>query len=203
MTSTTVPRPADLARIEKGRVTRATLVTAARDLLRRKGIENISLHAVASAAGSSVGAIQLHFGTKNGLLLAVYAEQVAEERARIDAVLGSLAGESDSARALVERLWEGYSQERVSFQLALESRAVDDPELSAQLVALVEQHVVPGEILSAAFGCDTPEVRASLSAVLAALAGVAGLRHLIPANKVDAILSRVVVMARAVLEELA
>lgn len=157
------------------------------------------MQAVATAAGSSVGAIQLHFGTKSGLLLAVYAEQVAEEHDRINSILTSLAGEADRARVFVERVWEGYSQDRVSFQLALERHARNDAELGSGVVDLLEQHAVPTEMFKVAFGADTPELRASYSAVMAALAGLAGFRPLLPAHEVKAMLPRIVVMARAVL----
>jgi AcrR family transcriptional regulator len=175
-------------------------VAIARELLRHKGIEATSLQSVAAAAGSSVGAIQLHFGSKNGLLLAVYAEQVAEERARIVDVLSSLADEDDPVRAFVLRLWEGRAQERVSFQLALEQRAVDDAELSARIVELLEQQEIPAQVVGSAFRSeDTAELRASLNAVIASLAGLASMRHLIPAARVDEALARIVVMARSVL----
>lgn len=200
MTATAALRPADLARIEKGRSTRARLLAVARDVLRVNGIEGTSLQSVARAAGSSIGAIQLHFGSKNGLLLAVYAQHVEEERDRINAVLRSLVHETDRPRALVERLWEGNAQERVTFQLALELKAIDDAELSAQVVGLLNQHRIAPDALAAAFGADDAELQASLNAVIAALAGLASMRHLIPAPAVEGALLRIVVMARAVLE---
>jgi AcrR family transcriptional regulator len=97
----------DVARIQKGQVTRDRLIRAARDLVCERGIEGTHRQAVAAAAHSSVGALQSHFGWKNALLLAIYTEDRAVEVERLEQILLSLDGEIDRAAALVQRIWEG------------------------------------------------------------------------------------------------
>ncbi|MFZ0664847.1 MAG: TetR/AcrR family transcriptional regulator [Acidimicrobiales bacterium] len=51
--------------------TRARLVDAAAELFAERGIDGVSVDAVAAAAGRTSGAVYDHFGSKHGLLLAL------------------------------------------------------------------------------------------------------------------------------------
>jgi len=63
------PRPDQ--RLERGRATRAQLLTAATAVLREHGYTAASMRAVADRAGTRLSLVQYHFGSKRGLLLAV------------------------------------------------------------------------------------------------------------------------------------
>ncbi|HEY7917390.1 MAG TPA: TetR/AcrR family transcriptional regulator [Acidimicrobiales bacterium] len=56
---------------ERKAETRARLLTAAADLFAEQGIDAVSVDAVAEAAGRTSGAVYAHFGSKQGLLLAL------------------------------------------------------------------------------------------------------------------------------------
>lgn len=63
--------------------TRARLVSAAADLFARKGFHAVSAEAVADAADRTTGALYNHFGSKDGLLLALVEQWLDESAARI------------------------------------------------------------------------------------------------------------------------
>jgi AcrR family transcriptional regulator len=56
---------------ERKAETRARLLTAAAELFADQGIDAVSVDAVAEAAGRTSGAVYAHFGSKQGLLLAL------------------------------------------------------------------------------------------------------------------------------------
>src|ERR1035441_4167474 len=56
---------------ERKAETRARLLAAGADLFADRGIDGVSVDAVAEAAGRTSGAVYAHFGSKQGLLLAV------------------------------------------------------------------------------------------------------------------------------------
>ena len=51
--------------------TRARLVAAAAECFAERGVDAVSVDAVADAAGRTSGAVYAHFGSKQGLVLAV------------------------------------------------------------------------------------------------------------------------------------
>ncbi len=59
---------------EKVRATRAGLLKAASSVLRTDGYAGLSTRGVASAAGVPMSQIQYHFGSKQGLLLALFED---------------------------------------------------------------------------------------------------------------------------------
>lgn len=77
--------------------TRRRLLDAASDLFARKGFHAVSTEAVADAADRTSGAVYAHFGSKEGLLLALLGEQAA-------ATGREIAGAVDDAATPTERL---------------------------------------------------------------------------------------------------
>jgi len=70
---------------ERKAETRARLIAAAADLFARKGFHAVSAEAVADAADRTTGALYSHFGSKDGLLLALVEQWLDESAARISA----------------------------------------------------------------------------------------------------------------------
>lgn len=68
---------------ERKAETRARLVAAAADLFARKGFHAVSAEAVADAADRTTGALYSHFGSKDGLLLALVEQWLGESAERI------------------------------------------------------------------------------------------------------------------------
>lgn len=77
MSSTKAQRSGD-RRLARGRSTRAQLLTAATDVLRERGYAATSMRAVADRAGAQLSLVHYHFGSKQGLLVAVLDELTGE-----------------------------------------------------------------------------------------------------------------------------
>ena len=85
--------------------TRQRLLDAAAALFAERGIEAVSIDAIAEAADRTSGAVYAHFGNKDGLLQALVADLVNETAAVMDAEL-SLAVEGDDQLAA---LWQTFA----------------------------------------------------------------------------------------------
>lgn len=82
----------------EGADTRSALLTAARRLFADHGIEPVSLRAVAREAGArNVGAVQYHFGDRDGLVRGVMAPYQATIEIRRDALLDDYRASGGSA----------------------------------------------------------------------------------------------------------
>ncbi|HEX2384020.1 MAG TPA: helix-turn-helix domain-containing protein [Acidimicrobiales bacterium] len=80
--------------------TRARLIAAAADLFARKGFHAVSAEAVADAADRTTGALYSHFGSKDGLLLALVEQWLDESAARISADVEGSSDLDERLRAL-------------------------------------------------------------------------------------------------------
>lgn len=118
---------------ERKAETRARLLAAAADLFAEQGIDAVSVDAVAEAAGRTSGAVYAHFGSKQGLLLALLDSWK-------DSVLTVLLAEvavSDSPAGQLAAVWSNVSdtsdQETARWR-ALEHelwlRSARDPEVA-------------------------------------------------------------------------
>ena len=90
---------------ERKAETRARLLAAAADLFADQGIDAVSVDAVAEAAGRTSGAVYAHFGSKQGLLLALLDSWK-------DSVLAVLLAEvavSDSPAGQLAAVWSNVS----------------------------------------------------------------------------------------------
>jgi AcrR family transcriptional regulator len=113
--------------------TRARLLAAAADLFADQGIDAVSVDAVAEAAGRTSGAVYAHFGSKQGLLLALLDSWK-------DSVLTLLLAEvavSDSPAGQLGAVWSnlsGSSNDQTARWPVLEHelwlRASRDPEVA-------------------------------------------------------------------------
>jgi AcrR family transcriptional regulator len=80
--------------------TRARLIAAAAELFARKGFHAVSAEAVADAADRTTGALYSHFGSKDGLLLALVEQWLDESAARISADVEGSSDLDERLRAL-------------------------------------------------------------------------------------------------------
>jgi len=113
--------------------TRARLLAAAADLFADQGIDAVSVDAVAEAAGRTSGAVYAHFGSKQGLLLALLDSWK-------DSVLAVLLAEvavSDSPADQLAAVWsnlsdgaDGPSGRWPVLEHELWLRAARDPEVA-------------------------------------------------------------------------
>ncbi|MCQ8829974.1 TetR/AcrR family transcriptional regulator [Streptomyces malaysiensis] len=114
---------------------RQALLSSARDLIASDGTE-VSLSAIAQAAGLTTGAVYSIFGSRQNLLV----ELLAEDFHRYQGALAELADPELGLRAVlvgVADAWlttyAGESAARWSFELNLALAAIRDPKLKARL----------------------------------------------------------------------
>ena len=87
-----------LSREESQARTRNLLIEAARGEIVKKGFAQASVRDIADAAGFSLGAFYSNFPEKEAILLELVQRHQSEERAKIEAALGS--AQPDAARAM-------------------------------------------------------------------------------------------------------
>jgi AcrR family transcriptional regulator len=119
--------------VERRAQTRALLLDAAATLFAVQGVDAVSVDAVAEAAGRTSGAVYDHFGSKQGLLLALLDSWK-------DSVLTVLLAEvavSSSPRSQLAAVWENLADPSEDpsgrwslLEQELWLRAVRDPEVA-------------------------------------------------------------------------
>jgi AcrR family transcriptional regulator len=87
--------------------TPAALIAAARDLFAQLGYEGTSVRAITQRAGTNLGAITYHFGSKRALYEAVISSALEPTRERFRAAAGEAGPQPlDKVEALVRTLFE-------------------------------------------------------------------------------------------------
>lgn len=114
--------------------TRARLLSAARSLMTERGLDRVSVEAIAEHAGYTRGAFYSNFGSINDLLLALYEqhsdELVAELRSSTNDVsrAGAFASLEEAVAHVVSALPFDVEWFRIRTNLAVQ--AARDPDLS-------------------------------------------------------------------------
>jgi AcrR family transcriptional regulator len=98
----TLPVPR-LNREESQARTKNLLIEAARSEIVKKGFAQASVRDIADAAGFSQGAFYSNFPDKEAILLELVQRHQTEERAKIEAALGSAKGSAAIAMAQIEK----------------------------------------------------------------------------------------------------
>jgi len=94
---------ARLSREESQARTRNLLIEAAREVVVKKGFALASVRDIADAAGFSLGAFYSNFPEKEAILLELVQRHQSEERAKIEAALGSPGVDAGKAMAGIEK----------------------------------------------------------------------------------------------------
>jgi len=120
----------------RGEAARRRLLDAVIEHFSDEGLADQSLRQIAEAVGTSHRMLLYHFGSKDGLLLAVVQEVEARTKARFAALGVEAGGDSDD---LIRRMWDYVADpalagfERLFF--ALYSRALQGDQAALQLLA--------------------------------------------------------------------
>lgn len=125
-----------LTQHERRATTRAKLLDAAEDALLDRGYAALTLADVASRAGVTTGAVQRHFSTKQGLLLAVFdraADRQLEATARLRPAPAD-APLADRLRGAMIQAWEALDPRRLQLLDQLAQAALMDAELYNSLL---------------------------------------------------------------------
>ncbi|MGA8725969.1 MAG: TetR/AcrR family transcriptional regulator [Acidimicrobiales bacterium] len=118
--------------------TRARLLGAAADLFAEQGIDAVSVDAVAHSAGRTSGAVYAHFGSKQGLLLALLESWKNSVLTVLLAEVAVSASPDDELIAVWENVARGAEEGSARWSLLeheLWLRAARDPEVAAVLRA--------------------------------------------------------------------
>ncbi len=123
---------------ERKAETRARLLAAAADLFAEQGIDAVSVDAVAHSAGRTSGAVYAHFGSKQGLLLALLESWKNSVLTVLLAEVAVSASPDDELIAVWENVARGAEEGSARWSLLeheLWLRAARDPEVAAVLRA--------------------------------------------------------------------
>jgi len=118
---------------ERKAETRARLLAAAAELFADQGVDAVSVDAVAEAAGRTSGAVYAHFGSKQGLLLALldsWKDSVLTVLLAEVAVSDSPAGQLGAVWANVSDTSDRESSRWPLLEHELWLRAARDPEVA-------------------------------------------------------------------------
>lgn len=101
---------ASALRTSKAESTRARIIRVGEQLFARNGIESTSMRMVAMAAGqSNVAAVQYHFGSKEGLIAAIFADRVEQMEMPRKAMLAGIGDPADAdLRQLLDVVFRPY-----------------------------------------------------------------------------------------------
>jgi AcrR family transcriptional regulator len=122
------PRPD--RRLERGRSTRAQLLVAAADVLSQQGHKAASMRAVAERAGTRLSLVQYHFGSKQGLLLAVLDDLTEQLLERQQSMFRDERPFAEQWRIACDYLREDIRSGYVRILWELWAAGLADPELA-------------------------------------------------------------------------
>lgn len=123
---------------DRGRRTRAALLTAAREVFEGQGYAATRMNDIAGAAGVSHGTVYTYFGTKESVLEALLAEAVTDLHRGLRA--STAADPVERIRDANERYLAAYRQ-HARLLLAVEEASVGDDRFREELADLRRTHV--------------------------------------------------------------
>jgi AcrR family transcriptional regulator len=142
---------------------RQRLLDAAIDVVAAQGMGDLSLRRLAEAAGTSHRMLIHHFGSKEGLWVAIVREVERRQRAALD----DLAPDPSTPYAEAMRAWWRHisdpvlwPNERLFFEVYAQALHGREPA-TALLEGVVDDWVEPAAAVGEAFGLDPATARAS------------------------------------------
>ncbi|MCP5056483.1 MAG: TetR/AcrR family transcriptional regulator [bacterium] len=161
----------------KGAASREAILDAARMILGTQGLSGCSLAVVAEAAGCSKGTILYHFGTRDGLLMALIAEGTNFFRATLESAFSSYepdgGGIEDAIRIAMTDLFREENMMLLSAERELSGMGQRNEVVAAELIqgvaSLVESIARFG--LSIELGPDLNDLRVRAGSIVAATFG--------------------------------
>ena len=148
---------------------RAQLLETAREMVRENGTDALTLGSLAERAGVSKPITYNHFGTRSGLLIALYREIDEQQvRATQEALAGTPAKLAEVARRLAEAYMDCHEAVGPEFH-AIGSALKGDPEMEAYEREMLDEHVTHyAEVLQPFSSLSAPEIRRRAIAIIGA-----------------------------------
>jgi len=141
------------------------LVAAARDAFDRRGVDAVSLRAIAQRAGTTIGMVYYYFPTKDDLFFAVIDDVYARVLPDVAAALGGDAPLRHKLGAVMRRLAGVSDVERAVLRIAVRDALVS-PTRRARLFERFQRGHIPLVLEALARAQATGEVRADAPAAM-------------------------------------
>ncbi|HET6341103.1 MAG TPA: TetR/AcrR family transcriptional regulator [Gemmatimonadota bacterium] len=109
------------------RTTSADLLEAARDLFADRGYDGASIRAITDRAGTNLGSVTYHFGTKEALYHRVIETFIAPLRERVVEAAGTEGPPLERIEAIVRAAFERYVEDPAMPRLILQQIASGRP----------------------------------------------------------------------------
>lgn len=135
------------------------LITAAREAFDRRGVDGVSLRAVAQRAGTTIGMVYYYFPTKDDLFFAVVDDVYALILPDVAAALAGDAPLRHKLAAVMRRLGGGSDIERAVMRIAVRDLLVS-PTRRARLFELFRRGHIPLVMAALARAQAEGEIRA-------------------------------------------
>ena len=115
---------------ERTAETRARIMAAVVECIAELGFQRTTATEIAQRAGVTWGAVQHHFGGKDGILMAVLADSFERFAARLEDVTTEGASLEKRVDLFVDRAWEHFRSDhfRSTFEILLNQAGPDGPE---------------------------------------------------------------------------
>lgn len=117
------------------------IIAAAREQFLQQGVDGASLRAIARSADSNIGMIYYHFGTKDGLFLAVVDDVYDQLMADLHAAIEPERSAEARLRALFHRVAEMNTEENEVVRIILRELLVGSNRLEQLLEKFLGGHV--------------------------------------------------------------
>jgi AcrR family transcriptional regulator len=153
---------------------REAILDAALRLFTERGVQGTSVEDICAASGASNGSVYHHFGSKDGIIAALYAGAIEDyQRGALEVITNATSAE-DGFRGCVEHYlhWVGANRELAVLMLAVEHSEIR--ALGAERVASLNQSFRAGVgdwLRDRSLAGDLPDVPSDL--ILPALLGPA------------------------------
>lgn len=153
------------------------MLAAVVGLLVDEGFEGVSVRKVAARAGTSIGAVQHHFPTKDAMLVAAMDQMSREFQTRLEARIPPDASAADALRLLMVELCGADPADHsanVVWLLRLARAAVDPATARAHAHDWGELETLIAELIRAArLDRDAPWAKDQAASLLALVDGIA------------------------------
>jgi AcrR family transcriptional regulator len=156
---------------------KAALTDALLRIVAERGLDQVSVREVASAAGVSIGTVQHYFPTKDEMLAAAFAEVVRQVRTRLDSVEHGEDVRRNLSTVLRELLpLDARRSEEARIMLAFATRAATSPtlaEIQRSVLGEIQEALSEAIARAANDGVDPAEAKLTAHLAIAAVDGLA------------------------------
>lgn len=143
---------------DTGAATRADLIAAGRTLFAQKGFDGTSVRALTTEAGTNLGAITYHFGSKRGLYTAVLEDGVRPLARRVARAAQAEGTARERMLGVVEAYFEHFTDHPDLPHLLLQEVAAgkEPPDVILEIVQSVKQTIARLQVEGADDGSVRP-----------------------------------------------